>query len=255
MKSTFGFKWIWRERTAGGECLPPRPRRPLPRQCSLRDPRRVRDNAKQKSNSLRRKTRASFLAQAVTKSTHGFNDVPRFSKLLAKTANMRIDRAGIDHAFVTPDFIEQTILLLHAAAALHQCSQKFELQAGQIDALTIYSDFMARWIDGDWSGRKSIVSFFGITSAQDRFDAQNNFARAEWFRHVIVGAEFQTDDAVDLLRSRGQHQDWNVTRSWIALQNFANLESGHFRQHQIENDEVRTFRARFGQTGGAIAGS
>src|SRR5439155_7786983 len=85
----------------------------------------------EKSNSLRRKTTASFLAQAITKSAHGFNDVPRFSKLLAKTANVSIDRAGVDHALVTPDFVEQTIPLLHAAAALHQCSQKFELQAGQ----------------------------------------------------------------------------------------------------------------------------
>src|SRR5436309_4173621 len=103
------------------------------------------------------KTRASFLAQAITKSAHGFNDVPRFSKLLAKTAHVSIDRAGVDHAFVTPDFVEQTIPLLHPAAPLHQRPKKFELETGQLDRFAIHQNFLASGIDRDWSGRQTIA--------------------------------------------------------------------------------------------------
>src|SRR5436190_11235430 len=93
------------------------------------------------------KTTASFLAHAITKSAHAFNDVPRFSKLLAKTANVSINRAGVDRAFVTPNFIEQTVPLLNAAAPLHQRAQKFELETGQLDPLPVHQNFVASWIN------------------------------------------------------------------------------------------------------------
>ena len=111
---------------------------------------------------------------------------------------------------------------------------------------------MARRINRDRPGGKPLVRFFSGPAAKDCLDPQNDFPRTEWFGHVIIGAEFETNDAIDLLCSRGQHQDRNVARSRFAFQNFANFEPGHFWQHQIENDEVRFFRARFGQTGGAI---
>src|SRR5437588_11501638 len=88
--------------------------------------------------SRRGGSKTSFLAQAITKSAHGFNDVPRFPKFFAETANVSIDSAGIDHAFITPDFIEQTISLLDAAASLHQRAQKFELQTVQLARFPIH---------------------------------------------------------------------------------------------------------------------
>ena len=42
--------------------------------------------------------------------------------------------------------------------------------------------------------------------------------------------------------------------SGVALKNFADFQAGHFRQHQIENDQDRRFFARPTQTGRAIRG-
>src|SRR4029077_3956909 len=113
---------------------------------------------------------------------------------------------------------------------------------------------LSRWIDLNRSSREPIVCFFSSAASQDRLDPQNNFAGTEWFRHVIVRAAFKANDPVDLLCPRGQHQNWNVAGRCLTLYNFANLESGDFRQHQIENDEVRLFRTRFGQSSGTVAG-
>ena len=120
--------------------------------------------------------------------------------------------------------------------------------------LAIDQNLVSRRIDGDRSGRETIIDVFRTAATQNGFDPQNHFARTKRFRHVIVRAEFQSNNAIDLLRARRQHQDWNVARGCIALEQFANFESGHFRQHQIENDEVRLLRARFGQTGGTVGG-
>jgi hypothetical protein len=48
---------------------------------------------------------------------------------------------------------------------------------------------------------------------------------------------------------------WNVALYRIAYEDFANLQSGHFGQHQIENNESRFFAARFLQSGSAIGRS
>src|SRR5436853_6314845 len=116
------------------------------------------------------KNTASFLAQAITKSAHALNDVPRFSKLLAKTANVSIDRSSVDYAFVTPHLVEQTIPLLHAAALLHQRPKKFELETGQLDRFAIHQNFVARRIDRNRPGRHAILCLFGTSTAQNRFN-------------------------------------------------------------------------------------
>src|SRR6202022_1964043 len=207
----------------------------------------------QQSPRAESKTFLLFLAQPVTETADRFNNVSGFSELFAQAPHVGIDSSGVDHAFVAPNLVEQTVALLDAATPLHQRAQQFELKTGEIDTLAVDEDFVARRINRNRPGRQAIVSFFGTATAQDRFDAQNNFARTERFRHVIVSAKFQTDDSIDFFRSRSQHQDRNMARSRFAFQNFANLESRHFRQHQVENDKIRLFRARFGQTGSAIS--
>ena len=85
-------------------------------------------------------------------------------------------------------------------------------------------------------------------------NARDELLRAERLRHVIIGAKFQTDDAVDFLSLGRQHHDWDVACSRIAFQNLADFQARHLRQHEIKNDESRLFRARLVQTGGAIRG-
>src|SRR5882724_5768250 len=118
---------------------------------------------------------------------------------------------------ITPNFVQQTIALLDPAAPLHQRSQKFELEAGELDAFAVHQYFVPRWIDRNRSSREPIACFFSSAASQDRLDPQNNFAGTEWFRHVIVRAAFKADDPVDLLCPRGQHQNWNVAGRCLTL--------------------------------------
>src|SRR6267143_4337294 len=102
--------------------------------------------------SRRAESRTSFLAQTVTKAADGFDNVSGLAELFAQTAHVSIDRARVDHTFVAPNFVQKAVALLDAAAPLHQRSQKFELETGEIDPLPVYQNFVARWIDRDRSG-------------------------------------------------------------------------------------------------------
>ena len=75
----------------------------------------------------------------------------------------------------------------------------------------------------------------GFVAAQDGADAGGQFARVERLRQVIVGAEFQADDAVDIFAARGQHDDRDFALLAQAAQDFEAVDA---RQHDVEHDEV-----------------
>src|SRR5438477_12956663 len=64
-------------------------------------------------------------AQTITETTDSFDTVASLAQLLAQPADVSIDGAGIDHAFITPDVAEQAVTPLHPAASLNQHEQQF----------------------------------------------------------------------------------------------------------------------------------
>src|SRR4026207_939951 len=76
-------------------------------------------------------------AQTIAEAANGFDRVTGFAQFLPQSAHVRIDCAGVDHAFVTPDVAKETIAFLNAPAALHQGSQQLEFDAGEMHDLAI----------------------------------------------------------------------------------------------------------------------
>ena len=59
---------------------------------------------------------------------------------------------------------------------------------------------------------------------------------AEWLGDVVVGADLEPDDAVDLV-ALGREDD-HRGRHALASQDAEDLDAAHARQHHIEQDEV-----------------
>src|SRR5438045_2930309 len=70
---------------------------------------------------------------------------------------------------------------------------------------------------------------------QDRADAGHQLARAERLRQVVVAAELEPEDTVDLLVLRGEKDDRHVR---AAPQPPADLGAVELRHHDVEDDEV-----------------
>ena len=91
----------------------------------------------------------------------------------------------------------------------------------------------------------------GRRAAQDRAHARDELARVERLRHVVVGADLEADDLVDVLVARGQHQHRQVAGLPDAL---ADLDAVDVGQHQVEDDERRLLRLDELQRLGAARG-
>ena len=75
----------------------------------------------------------------------------------------------------------------------------------------------------------------GLGAAEDRLHAGDELTRRERLRHVVVGAELETGDAVRLLVARRQHEDRHRRLGTDATTDLESVDAG---QADVEHDET-----------------
>src|SRR5437660_757528 len=120
-------------------------------------------------------------AQTITETTDSFDSVASLAQLLAQPADVSIDGAGIDDAFITPDVAEQAVPLLHPAAPLNKSAQQFVFEPGEMNDFAVDGNMMAQAIDPDRAGDKRLRFGRSLAPAQNRLSTQHDFARGERF--------------------------------------------------------------------------
>src|SRR5438128_2284153 len=138
------------------------------------------DDNKPTSNNPPQHARLAF-AQTIAETTDSFDSVASLAQLLAQPTDVSIDGAGIDHAFITPDVAEQAVALLHPAAPLHQSTQQFVLEAGEMNYFAVDGNMMAQAIDPDRAGDKGLRFGRSLAAAQNRLSTEHDFAWRERF--------------------------------------------------------------------------
>ncbi len=86
---------------------------------------------------------------------------------------------------------------------------------------------------------------------EDRAHPRDQLARAEGFGDVIVGAEFEPEDAVDLVVAGGQEQDRHLGARTDPA---AGLEPVHLGQADVEHDQIGRLARGMDQRLRAIGG-
>src|SRR5437016_13709805 len=181
----------------------------------------------------------STFAQAIAETANSFDRITGPAQLLAQPANVSVNGTGIDHTFVAPNVAEQAIAFLNSPPPLHQRTEQFVLETGKMKYLAIHRNAMAQAVDLDRSSRYRLRFVRGFASTQNCLSTQHDFAWREWFRNIIIGPQFQADNAIDFLGLGREPENRNVPGERIAFETFADFEPGHFRQHQVENDQHR----------------
>jgi hypothetical protein len=77
-----------------------------------------------------------------------------------------------------------------------------------------------------------------LAAPQDGLNSEEQFAHAERLDDVVVGAELEADDPVDLFALCGKHHHGNAARRRAFLELLAHLRSRHVREHQVEQHEI-----------------
>ena len=94
-----------------------------------------------------------------------------------------------------------------------------------------------------------VAAALGRRAAQHALDARDELPRVERLRQVVVGADLEPDDLVDVLVAGGQHQDRDVRGLAHAP---ADLDPVDVGQHQVEDDQRRRLGRDLGQRGAAV---
>ncbi len=91
-----------------------------------------------------------------------------------------------------------------------------------------------------------------LVAAEQGADAGDQLAHAEWFPEVVVGAQFQADDAVRFLATGGEHEH----RGGGGLPDLAqDIEAAEPGQHPVEHDQVHALAGVQVERGAAIGGA
>ena len=128
--------------------------------------------------------------------------------------NGAVERAGLAAA----QQIQQHVAGEHTVGTLGEGEQKIVFTAGErnFHAIRVQQPAAGRFQDPAaeaqcLAGAAVDAAVRGVPgAAENSADAGQQFARVEGFRHVVVGAEFEADDAVRFLPHRGQHDDGDV---------------------------------------------
>ncbi len=116
--------------------------------------------------------------------------------------------------------------------------------AVRVDLLVVHYAAMSFGIQMHSANRECRVAALGFPrSPQNGLDAQDHFSWAERLRNVVVGAELQTDDAIDLFAFGRKHDHGQGSCRALAAEIAQDVEAVDSGQHQVENHQGRLLRA------------
>lgn len=159
--------------------------------------------------------------EQIAVSAHRF-DESRLARVVAQLApkprELHVDRAIDRGRGVAARPVEKLVACKDSPRTANEGDQEREFPAGENDRRSIRtSDGAIVDIDSpsgeaiDFAIRARLDRRLPrrlLTSSQDRADARREFARIEGFGELVVGADFKSDDAVDVFAARRENNDW-----------------------------------------------
>ncbi len=124
---------------------------------------------------------------------------------------MAVDGAVGDHAIIVIQVVQQLFARKDFPRLVGEGFQQAELGGCEIQKFAAPACLEAALVDDKRAFRVEHLQFtLRFTAAQDSFHAGDHFTRAVRFADVIVCANFQPQQAVDLFDFSGHHHDGHV---------------------------------------------
>src|SRR5215218_10692244 len=141
--------------------------------------------------------RADFVADA----PHG-DDRGGLAELAPQLPHVHVHRTRVTREGVAPDALEQLVAREHEAAMVEELPEQVELLRRQLDLLVADLHLATSGVDAEIAVPESRARDFlavGGGAAKDRLHARDELARVERLRQIVVRADLQPDDLVDVL--------------------------------------------------------
>ena len=157
----------------------------------------------------------------------------------AEAADVNVHAARCDEAVGAPDGVEELIAGEHAVGTRGQVVEQAKFERAERDGLSGMADAIGSRVDSkaaDFDDARGVNGWLGAT--EQGFDAGDEFAGAEGLGDVIIGAHFEAYDAVGFVAARGEHQDGKTVEGFVLADFAADVQAGHFREHEIEQEKI-----------------
>ena len=147
----------------------------------------------------------------------------------------------VAHGLHIPDFTEEFFLRIHMVRMPCQECQQVELLGRKGPLLAVHPHAPRGGVDLQAADLDHFILLHvaadqPLVTGQMRLHAGNQLAGAERLGHIIIRAEPQAADLVDIVLLRGHHDDRGV----LLIPDLpADLKTVHTGQHQVQDDQVK----------------
>lgn len=174
---------------------------------------------------------------------------------------MDVDGAVEDLVVAVADFVEEGFAGAHASAGTGEAGEEIELDRRERERLIgeqCEAGFGAdaeraddKFGEGGGRGGCGPIDRSASGATKDGAEAGEELAGGKGFREVVVGADFEADDAVGFVAARGEHEDGHVAGAAYPAKHFKAIEAG---KHDIEDDGLPRSAGGGGEggTGGTV---
>jgi len=195
-----------------------------------------------------RSTWAAGLPNAIPHPSNGLDEPGGrrvVSELAADVGHVDVNEVVVGDEPDSPHLVQEPRPRYNDARLTCEHGEEVELECGQLDCLVVHAHQPSAFVDlqplGPGAGprgwdRAGSCARVGARPAKQGLQASDEFAWREWLGEIVVGADSEPDDPVDLLAACRQHQDVCVGEGPHLP---AHLDAVHARQHQVEHDSVR----------------
>src|SRR5690554_5252857 len=199
----------------------------------------------------------SLIDELVPETTHR-DDVGRPGglplDLLPQPLDVYIEGLGVAEVRRAPNLGDESVSLGQTILSPHQRLEEVELLRGQVHRLAVHPNHMGLDVHLHSTAPQHLVGLGELTGAGEpaelRPDAGDQLPHGERLGHVVVGPELEPGDLVGFGVLRREHDDGGVAeRSDLPT----NVETGHSRKHEVEQNDVGVVRPRGFETGGAAS--
>ena len=154
---------------------------------------------------------------------------------------MDSNRSNVSHGFHIPDFSEKFFFGKYSVRILCKECEQIILLGCKGCLFSVYPYTTCSLVDLDSSDLYNIILLHvgtdqTIVSVHMCLNSGYQFTRAERLCHVIICSKSQTSDLVDVIFLCRHHDDRNV---FLLAHLSADIETVHFRKHQIQNDQIK----------------
>ena len=178
--------------------------------------------------------------EAVSGAAHGFQVTRVFGvglDFFADASDINVDGAWCDVGGVAPDGVKKVVAAEDASLVAGEVIEETEFRGGGGNRIAAHREGHGRRIDLDLSNFQGTGRQRALETAQHSFNASDEFSRTEGLSNVVVGAEFETENAIGLAAFGGQENHGDGRQAGSLPDGAANFETVFAGHHDVEDEK------------------